>query len=286
MRRAAGLPALREHVAAISGEASAELRVMARQAGVSMFVVMLTAFAVLIERSLDCAHAVIGTLVANRPTAASSQVMGAHYNALLINADVGGDQSLVECLLGVADQVLSALDRQSLPLSVLSDRLEQELGWDPARTPSVMFVMDRYPLEGLTLAGCQVSGLYVDDRAGQFAVVPAAITADLVFFVREAGDRLTLSVLWRPGVIEDARVTDLAEAYLEILAAMRESPEIALSELCLGQADGADPPAPARPVPPVQPPPAPALLRITDLAPADALSPVAGRVAGLPGHAR
>lgn len=268
--------AMREHVVAIGTEASADLRAVARQAGVSMFVVMLTAFIVLVERCLGCPHAVVGTLVANRPTAASSQVMGAHYNTLLLNADVGGDPSLVECLLSVADRVLSALDRQSLPLPWLNEWLERQFGWDPAQTPSVMFIMDRYPMEGLTLPGCQVGGLYLADRADQVAIVPVAVTADLVFFVREAGDRLTLSVLWRPGAIQDADVPDLTQAYLEILAAMCASPEITLTDLHLRRAGSGrlrgqhSPDVGCEPV----------LRKVADLAPADALSPVAGRVTG------
>lgn len=276
--------AMREHVVAIRAEVSADLRALAKQAGVSMFVVMLTAFTVLVERCLGCPNAVVGTLVANRPTAASSQVMGAHYNTLLLNADIGGDPSLVECLLGVADRVLSALDRQSLPLPALSERLEHKFGWDPTQTPSVMFIMDRYPMEGLTLTGCQVSGLYLDDRTGQFAVVPAAVTADLVFFVREAGDSLTLSALWRPGAIQDADVADLTQSYLEILAAMCESPEITLTDLQLRRADSADMSTSARPIPDSQG--QPTLRKIADVAPADALSPVGDRVTGSPGRTR
>lgn len=268
--------AMREHVVAVGTEASADLRAVARQAGVSMFVVMLTAFTVLVERCLGCPHAVVGTLVANRPTAASSQVMGAHYNTLLLNADVGGDPSLVECLLNVADRVLRALDRQSLPLPLLSERLERQFGWDPAQTPSLLFIMDRYPMEGLALPGCQVGGLYLADRADQVAGVPVAVTADLVFFVREAGDCLTLSVLWRPGAIQDADVADLTRGYLEILAAICESPEVTLTDLHLRRGDSADLPASARPIPDSRC--EPALRKVGDLAPADALSPVAGRV--------
>lgn len=275
--------AMLEHVIAIGAETSAQLRAVARQAGVSIFVVMVTAFSVLIERCLGCPHAVVGTLVANRPTAASSQVMGAHYNTLLLNADVGGDPSLTECLFNVADRVLSALDRQSLPLPLLSERLERQFGWDPAQTPSVMFIMDRYPMEGLSLNGCQVSGLYVDDRADQFATVPAAVTADLLFFAREAGDRLTLSVLWRPGAIQETDAGDLSQAYLEILAAICESPETTVTDLCLWRADGADTPTRLRPVPDLRR--EPTLRSVADLAPADALSPVAGRVTGSPGRA-
>jgi hypothetical protein len=99
-----------------------------------------------------------------------------------------------------------------------------------------MFIMDRYPMEGLDLAGCRTRGLYLDAGGGPYRPVPAAVTADLVFFVREAGDRPTLSMLWRAGAVPDTAAADLAAAYLEILAAMGESPELALTDLRLEQA--------------------------------------------------
>ena len=280
----AGRAVLLARAVSIPDELSRELRGLARQAGLSLYVVLLTAFAVLLERCLDCARPVIGTLVANRPTAASSQVMGAHYNTLLLDIDVDGDPSLAECLLRAADRVLAALDRQSLPLPALTARLEREFGWEAARTPSVMFIMDRYPMEGLDLAGCRTRGLYLDAGGELYEPVPAAVTADLVFFVREARDRLTLSMLWRAGAIPDTAADELAAAYLEILAAMAESPELALTDLCLWQAATTPIPAhhPTLPATADQTGPAPVLRAVADLAPVDALSPVAGPLPGSP----
>jgi hypothetical protein len=275
-RRDAGTELARQ-VVALPDELTARLGKAARQAGASLFVVMLTAFEVLLERWTGCAEAVIGTLAANRQTADSAGVMGAHYNPLLLTTDVTGDPSLAECLLRTTTRTVRALDRQVLPFAYLAERLEHELGWDAVGLPRAMFLTDRYPVEGLKLAGCELTGLYVDDQPGAVTTVPAATAADLTFFVREAGERLTLSVFYPYEPSQDSVVAGAMGAYLEILAALCEEPQLPVSELSLAPA------TPVRPAP--EPRHGPELRRITTLGPVDALSPVGGW-AGPFDHAR
>jgi hypothetical protein len=257
---------LLRQVAVLPAPLTMELRRLARESGTSLFTVLLSAFQALSQAWLDCSEPVIGTLAANRTNAASSAVLGAHYNALLLNTGFGGDPSLAECLLRTSGAMISALDHQSLPAAVLAGRLEQELGWDPAAVPSLMFLLDRYPLDGLKLDGCRVTGLYLDGGEPP-ATVPAATTADLIFAVREAPDRLTLSVMYRPGAVEDASVLGAMNGYTELLAVMCDSPEAALSELALDELAAPTEPAGAEAT-------GLALREVTGLAPVDAVSPV------------
>ncbi|MFD9601989.1 condensation domain-containing protein [Streptomyces sp. NPDC059970] len=258
---------------AIPDELTARLRDLGRSAGVSLFVVLLSTFQALMLRWSGTAEPIIGTLAANRPTATSAEILGAHYNALLLNTDLGGEPSLAECLLRTAAETVTALDRQQLPHAMLTAELGKRLGWDQHRVPSAMFLMDRYPLEGLTLQGCEVTGLHLDDGTGGVlgappTTVPAATTAGLSFFVREAGERLTLSIVYAKGVLEDAVVADLGRGYLELLAALCETPELPLEDVELPVGEGDLSAASKRA-------PGPLMLReVTHIAPVDALSPV------------
>jgi hypothetical protein len=261
---------LRRQVAVLPDDLGARLRTLARQSGVSLYVVLLTAFEVVLERWTGIGRAVIGTLSANRPTAPSSEIMGAHYNPLLLDTDVSGDHSLVECLLNTSARVLSALDHQTLPFAVLRTTLAERFGDDWAAAPAAMFLMDRYPVEGLRLTGCRLTGLHVDDRAGPVTAVPAATAANLSFFVREAGDRLTLSVFYpeNDDGCGDGEVAAAMRAYQEILIALCETPESLVDELVLSLNEPPEIAAPSRPSGP------PVLSEIVPCAPVDALSPV------------
>lgn len=262
-----------QQVMPLPDQLTAELRRLARQSGMSLFVVLLTAFQALVKVWLGLSEPVIGTLAANRPTAASSQLLGAHYNTLFLNTDLGGDPSLTECLLRTAAGTVSALDHQSLPGAVLARHLERELGWDPGGVPGLMFLLDRYPLDSLRLEGCKVTGLYLGDGRlpgdGPSARVPAVTTADLIFAVRDTADHLTLSALHWQEMLDEPSVASAMGSYLELLIAMCDSPELSLSELALPLGERL-PPVTTRPVGPA----ALALHEVTQLAPVDAVSPV------------
>jgi hypothetical protein len=253
--RPAGEPRveLRRQVVVLPDALTAELRRFGREAVVSVFALLVTAFEVLVARWSEVDEPVVGTLAANRPTPQSARILGAHYNPLFLATDLGGDPTLAECVLRVGESTVRALDHQTLPYA----RLVQELGWDGTRVPAAMLLLDRYPVEELRLAGCRVEGLNLPGPS-----IPAATTAELSFFVREVGDRLTLSAFYAEGTLEDDLVLALAGGYVGILDAMTASPELALAEV--------DPFGEARPARPD----GPGLYELSTVAPAEALSPV------------
>ena len=209
------------------------------------------AFDVLVARWTEVDEPVIGTLAANRPTPQSARILGAHYNPLFLATDLGGDPTLAECVLRVGESTVRALDHQTLPYG----RLVEELGWDGTRVPAAMLLLDRYPLEELRLAGCRVEGLNLPGPS-----IPAATTADLSFFVREVGDRLTLSAF---SVLEDDLVAALMAGYEGVLDALTSTPALPLEEV--------DPFGVARPAAGAE---GPGLYELSTVAPAEALSPV------------
>jgi|GEM_PF-2613990 len=245
---------MRRQVVVLPDALTAELRRFGREAVVSVFALLVTAFEVLVARWTEIDEPLIGTLAANRPTPQSARILGAHYNPLFLSTDLAGDPTLAECVLRVGESTLRALDHQTLPYA----RLVDELGWDGMRVPAAMLLLDRYPIEELRLAGCRVEGLNLPGPS-----IPAATTADLSFFVREVGDRLTLSAFYPDGALEDDLAVALMGGYAGILDAMTATPELALGEV--------DPFGEARPAAESL---RPGLYELSTVAPAEALSPV------------
>ncbi len=241
----------------------AELRSLARSGNVSMYALLLTAFGVVLgQRSPGQLRPVIGTLVANRPSLAASQALGAHYNGLLLDVDLTGDPSLAECLFRTASRTVSALDHQRLPFARVLAGLRHELGWKTG-IPHATFLMDRYPMESLALAGCTVTGMYLEHDGR----IPAATASDLTFFVRETRDHLTVTAFGVPDLLGAAELAEFTSTYLGTLTALCESVETPIAEL-ESWIEEADPPGDH------DPPRPPALHKIIDISPADALSPM------------
>ncbi|EEP71453.1 non-ribosomal peptide synthetase [Micromonospora sp. ATCC 39149] len=255
---------LSRQVVALPADLVSQIRGVARDAVVSPFVLLLAAFKALLLSWTGATELIVGTLAANRPTASSATVLGAHYNPLLTSTDLRGDPSLAECLLRTSATMLAVLDHQRLPFPALLDRLGVELGWAGAAVPEAMFLMDRYPMDALRLTGCDVTGLYLDDET---AGVPAATPARLTFFVREVNGALTLSALYPPDALGDGVVAQALQVYQEILIDLCDSPETPVSryDVLFGE-----------PLPNAlrREPGEPTLRPVTELAPVEVLSPV------------
>lgn len=264
-------------VLALPKELMDELGKFARRTPVSLYALLLAGFNVLVSHWTRCTDVVIGSLVANRPTAASSYILGAHYNVILIRTDLSGEQTLAEVILRTKESTESTLDHQSLPYAVLA----QKIGWnfDSKPLPEVMFQFDNYPLKQLSLEGTQITGLYFDNLGllegeASLGKMHAVTTADLTFFVREMSGHFTVSALYRRGSIQDGRILGLLRSYVGILTAMVDRPETPLDELqqfssedCIRDASLVTGQSSV-----------PGLRPVTFLSPVEALSPVSPRL--------
>ncbi|WP_190858207.1 non-ribosomal peptide synthetase [Actinomadura sp. RB99] len=109
------------------------LREVARAAGASMFMTVLSAFMVLLGRYTGQDDIVVGTPVANRDRAETEGLIGFFVNTLVMRADLSGDPTFAELLEQVRATALDAYAHQDLPFEQLVDELVTER--DRSRTP-------------------------------------------------------------------------------------------------------------------------------------------------------
>jgi hypothetical protein len=259
----------------VGGAQTQRLRALARRSGTSLFGVLLAAFECALASWSKTDDFLMGTLAANRESAASAERLGAHYNPALIRASLPADPTVADALLGANAALLSALDSQTIPYRKLRAALRERIGSSAESVPAVMLLLDRYPLEKLQLAACGVAGLHLDEGGartslpggGPRSAFVAASAADLTFFAREVGDRLTLSALVRRDHPAAAEVVLLLGTFLQAMALLDEAPETPLAEL-------ATEPDERQEASPAMGDATPMLRENTEIAPIDALSPV------------
>jgi amino acid adenylation domain-containing protein len=111
----------------------AELHLLARREGASLFMVLMTAFSAVLSRWSGQDQVVVGTPVANRGRAETEEMIGLFVNTLAIRADLAGAPTLRQLLKRVRGTALEAFAHQELPFEKLVELLktERSLGHHP-----------------------------------------------------------------------------------------------------------------------------------------------------------
>ncbi|MFD6286392.1 amino acid adenylation domain-containing protein, partial [Streptomyces sp. NPDC060205] len=109
------------------------LRELSRVCGVSMFMLLLSAYAVLLGRCAGSEDVVVGTPVANRNRAETEGLIGFFVNTLVMRTDLSGDPSFREVLGRVRETALGAYAHQDVPFEQVVEALVSER--DRSRTP-------------------------------------------------------------------------------------------------------------------------------------------------------
>jgi len=119
----------------LDAEQKARIRRLARSAGVTPFILLLTVFKVLLHRLSGMDRIAVGVPVANRITEETQQMLGLFINSVVMHSDLSGDPTFRVTLERVRQTAIDAYDHQEMPFEILAKELQPDQ--EPTRFPLV-----------------------------------------------------------------------------------------------------------------------------------------------------
>jgi len=202
----------------------AELRTVARSAGVSLFMLLLAAFETLMHRYTGAEDMVVGVPVSGRHHEETLPLVGYFSNTLALRADLTGDPAFTEFLAQVRERVMGGQINQELPFELVVEALNPPRS--PSRSPifQVLFGFDVAAAQAPTLAGVALEEMPV---AGW-----AYSRFDLSIVMRErANGSLGGHLEHSTDLFEPATIDRTIGHFQTLLSAIAQDPGRRLSEL-------------------------------------------------------
>nr|WP_277350782.1 non-ribosomal peptide synthetase [Rhodococcus sp. HNM0569] len=200
----------------------ARLAVSAADAGVSMFMLVHAAVAVLLARMGAGEDVVVGTPVAGRPDPALDELVGFFVNTVVLRTDLAGDPTLRDVLARVRSADLDGFAHQDLPFEQLVDVVapERSLSRHPIFQVLVQY---RDPIVPIEMAGLTATPEFVETGTAKF---------DLTFELADAGDAgIRGRIEYATDLFDRASAQRVADRLVSVLDAIARDVDVPLSRI-------------------------------------------------------
>lgn len=195
---------------------------LARDRNVTLFMVLLAAFKILLQRYSGQNDIVVATPIANRNTVELEALIGLFFNTLVLRTEFSSDLSFVDVLNRVRDTALDAYAHQELPFVKLIEALKPGRALSHNPLVQVMFILQNAPRERFELPGLRVEIGEVNNRTAQF---------DLIVALRQEGKNLSGYVHYNTDIFDAATMSRLVGHFKRLLVSAVALPQAPVSAL-------------------------------------------------------
>ena len=204
-----------ERSLALPPEIVAGLGRLSHTESVSLFMVLLTAFKVLLSRYTGQDDIVIGTPIAGRTRQELEGLIGFFINTVVVRTDLSGNPPFREALKRVRETALEAYAYQDMPFEKLVEALSPQR--DLSRTPLFQVFFNHIRVSKVAI---ELDGI----KAEVFGGVEREAMFDLTLYVLDRGDAIDLKVLYSTDLFDAERIEALLRQYLHLVKQIVEQP--------------------------------------------------------------
>jgi amino acid adenylation domain-containing protein len=203
----------------VSAHARGRLYAIARESSVTPFMLLLTAFYVLLQRYTQQDDLAVGVPIANRTRRELEGVVGFFANSLVMRADLSGNPTFRTALGRVREVALDAYSHQDVPFSavVASLHLPQDLSRNPLYQVSFQLITQSGSRDGSTNA--------------EVAFERGGAIFDVVLNLWEAGDELRGQLEYNTDLFDRETAERVVRHYLTLLDSVAANPDLPTASL-------------------------------------------------------
>ncbi|WP_231387245.1 non-ribosomal peptide synthase/polyketide synthase [Nocardia sp. BMG111209] len=203
-------------------ELVAGLRSVARQSRATLFMVVHTAFAVLLAKLSGQRDIALGTPVAGRGDPLLDDLVGMFVNTVVLRTEIAPERTFAEQLAAVRDRDLRALERSELPFERLVEVLDPPRS--AARHPLFQVMLDLRNTDRTPLRLPGLTGTWIDIDTG-------TAEFDLQLTLTEQHDGLAATFEYATDLFDAATVDGFARRLCRLLETVAAEPDRRIGEL-------------------------------------------------------
>lgn len=203
------------------------LHQISQDSGVTLYVTLLSCFALLLSRYSGQFDIAIGTPIANRVRKETEKLIGFFANTLVMRIDLSNNPSFSTLLKRTHEVTLQAFAHQDIPFEKLVDELNPERSVSHSPLFQVMFSLQNIPLSSVSLPGLEISSMEQDRQQGDAGVS----RFDLTFNMVETAEGLSAHMEYDIDLFEQSTIKRMLRHFNNIITKIVEFPNQVISKL-------------------------------------------------------
>ncbi len=201
------------------------LKRLAKTTDTTLFMILITAFQVMLYRFTGQDDLNIGTPIANRNRAEIETLIGFFINTLIMRGDLSGNPTFAELLQRTKKTSLEAYQNQDVPFEDIVDKLKLERDISRTALFQAMFVLNNAQMEKLELQGIEFENIDIDTGTTKF---------DLVLSITEDDKILKGKFEYNTDLFKRFTIKQMIEAFKNILLEVANNSGKHIDEINLG----------------------------------------------------
>ncbi|EHJ52051.1 non-ribosomal peptide synthetase [Streptococcus macacae] len=196
------------HIVHIDQNQLSALKSLSTKTGTTLYMVLLTAYAILLNKYSFQEDFIIGTPVANRRRKELENLIGFFVNTLPIRIKLNTGETFEETLQKVKAETVDAFSNQDIPFEYIVKEVMGERANDQLPIMQTMFVLQNTNKVDVTLPNVKVENQVYENTTAKF---------DLLLTAMEVEQGVRLAFEYKKGLFDASVVESMANKYLMIL---------------------------------------------------------------------